>query len=425
MRFKTIAAAAISVAMLVGIGACGSSNDASDGKTITFWHNATSGDGKQYWADLATAFEKKNPGVKVEIQAIQNEDLGGKLQTAMQDPSSGPDVYMALGGAKTQEMINAGQAMDLTNKISNAVKTDMKTALTAATFSGKVYGVPVTVEPGGLWYSKDLFAKAGISEAPTTFTELITDAQKLKAAGITPIALGGKDAWPAAHWYYWLALRECSTSVYTKGMEKQDFSNQCWMKAGDDLKTLSDANLFNDGFMTTTAQQGANSSAGLVANHKAAMELMGAWEPGVLKDLTPDQKAMSDLGFFAFPSVDGGKGTAGALMGGVSYLSVNPEAPDMAVDFVNFVAEKSNQEKYATAFSTIPASSAARGAVTDSALKQVLGYLEKSSDMRLWMDTSLGTNIGNALNSGVVNLLSGKGTAADIVKAMESAAAKG
>ena len=138
MKLRTVAAAVIAAAMLVGMGACGSSNNSSDSKTITFWHNATTGGGKQYWIDLVAAFEKKNPGVKIKIQAIQNEDLAGKLQTAMQNHKSGPDVYLALGGAKTQEMINAGAVMDLTSKISATVKTDMKTTLKAATFSGKV-----------------------------------------------------------------------------------------------------------------------------------------------------------------------------------------------------------------------------------------------------------------------------------------------
>lgn len=40
----------------------------------------------------------------------------------------------------------------------------------------------------------------------------------------------------------------------------------------------------------------------------AAMELMGGWEPGVIKDLTPDKKDMADLGYFAFPTMDGGEG---------------------------------------------------------------------------------------------------------------------
>lgn len=96
---------------------------------------------------------------------------------------------------------------------------------------------------------------------------------------------------------------------------------------------------------------------------------MGAWSS---QGLTPDKKPMADLGFFAFPTVDGGKGEEGALMGAVTGFAVNPEAPDAAVDFVNFMAEKSNQEKYATAFSTIPASAEAYDAVTDENLKAIL-----------------------------------------------------
>ncbi|MCQ5025217.1 sugar ABC transporter substrate-binding protein, partial [Bifidobacterium adolescentis] len=67
--------------------------------------------------------------------------------------------------------------------------------------------------------------------------------------------------------------------------------------------------------------------------------------------------------------VDGVKGEEGALMAAVTGFAVNPEAPHAAVDFVNYMAEKSNQEKYATAFSTIPASAEAYDAVTDDILK--------------------------------------------------------
>ena len=425
MKLKTFAAATLAVATVIGMSACGGSESSSDDKTITFWHNASAGEGRQYWENLAKSFEEANPGTKVEIQAIQNEDFAGKLQTAMQDPASGPDVFMSLGGAKTKEMIDAGQVMDLTDKISDTVKTDMKTTLSAATFDGKVYGVPVSVEPGGMWYSKDLFKKAGVSDVPATYEELLADAKKLKDSGTDAIALGAKDAWPAAHWYYWLVLRECSPEVYDKSVQGHDFSNACWVTAGKKLQELKDLKVFNDGFLTTTAQQGANSSAGLLANHKAAMELMGAWEPGVLKDLTPVQKPMADLGFFAFPEVAGGEGEPGALMGGVTYFCVNPKASQTSIDFVNYMGEKKNQEDYAKAFSTIPASEPARAVVTDESLKQVIEYLDKAPSMQLWMDTALGTNIGNALNAAVVNMLSGQGSPEDIVKAMQDAAQKG
>lgn len=425
MKFKRILAAGVSAAAVLGMAACGGGGSSAGDNTIVFWHNATAGAGRQYWKDFAAAFESEHKGVTVQIEAIQNEDFEGKLTTAMQDLGSGPDVFMTLGGQKDQDMIDAGQLMDLTNKISDTVKTQMAASLDSATYDGKIYGVPTTVQPGGIWYSKDLFAQAGITKVPTTWEELMDACQKLKDAGIDPIAVGAKDAWPAAHWYYWLSLRICSPDVYDKSMANKDFSAECWTAAGKKLQEINDAGYFNKGYLTTTAQQGASSSAGLLANHKAAMELMGTWEPGVVRDLTPDQQPMADLGFFAFPSVKDGKGKEGALMGAATSFGVNPEAPKIAIDFVNKMAEKEWQDKYATAFSTIPASAESQADVKDESLAGPIEALNASDGMKLWMDTSLGANIGNALNSGVVNMLSGTGTPEDIVKAMNDAAAKG
>ena len=425
MKFKRILAAGVSAAAVLGMAACGGGGSSADDNTIVFWTNATAGDGRQYWEDFAAAFESEHEGVTVQIEAIQNEDYEGKLTTAMQDLGSGPDVFMTLGGQKDRDMIAAGQLMDLTDKISDTVKTQMAAALDSATYDGKIYGVPTTVQPGGIWYSKDLFAQAGITEVPTTWEELMDACQKLKDAGIDPIAVGAKDAWPAAHWYYWLSLRICSPDVYDESMANKDFSAECWTAAGEKLQELNDAGYFNEGYLTTTAQQGASSSAGLLANHKAAMELMGTWEPGVVRDLTPDQQPMADLGFFAFPSIEDGEGEEGALMGSATSNGVNPEAPEIAIDFVNKMAEKEWQDKFATAFSTIPANAESQADVEDESLVGLIEALNASDGMKLWMDTSLGANIGTALNTGVVNMLSGTGTPEDIVKAMNDAAAKG
>jgi raffinose/stachyose/melibiose transport system substrate-binding protein len=417
----------VAAASLVGLSACGNSNSGSaNGKqTLTFWNNQPSGDGKAYWENFAKAFEKTHPNVTVKIQEIQNEDYEGKLTTAMQDPSAGPDVFMALGGQKTRDMVDAGQVMNLTDKLTSKAKANLKSSLSTMSFDGKIYGVPMTVQPGGIWYSKDLVAKAGITKTPTTFDELKADCEKLKASGVDPIALGGKDAWPIGHWFYWLSLRECSPKAYEAGMTKKDFSDKCWIKAGEELDALSQKKYFNDGYLTTTAQQGASSSAGLLANHKAAMELMGTWEPGVVKDLTPDKKPLKDLGFFTFPTVKDGEGKAGALMGAATGFNVNAKASQAAVDFVNMMSDTEWQKKYATANVTIPASEKAYSVVTDDNLKEIIQAMKKAPSMSLWMDTQLGSNVGNALNAAVVNLVSGKGTPKQVVSAIQSAANKG
>src|SRR5450830_1001423 len=424
---KILAAMAALTMGALGLSACGGSNSgggsySGGAVSMTFWHNSTTGDGKAFWEATVADFEAANPGVKITIQAIQNEDMDGKLQTAL-NSGSAPDIFMARGGGKLEAVVKAGQAQEII--VDDATKAAVgDAALTAFTVDGKVYGMPMSILPGGIYYSKDLFKQAGITGTPSTMADLEADVQKLKDAKIAPIALGAKDAWPAAHWYYFFALRECSQDTLKKAIADKKFDDKCWTKAGDDLAAFSKTVPFNNGFLTTSAQQGAGSSAGLLENHQAAMELMGTWDPGVIASLTPDTKPLADLGWFPFPAIDGGKGEAGAMMGGLDGNSCSKAAPAECSKFLNFTMQKKYQENYANAFHTLPASKDAQGVVTEPALTDVLASYNKAPYVSLWLDTLYGQNVGNALNSGVVDLLAGKGDPAAIVKGVTDAAAK-
>src|SRR5690606_38064527 len=70
---------------------------------------------------------------------------------------------------------------------------------------GGLYAVPFDLGMVGFWYNKELFAQAGIDAPPTTWDEFLEDVQTLKDAGITPIAVGGQDKWPA-HFYLAYAI---------------------------------------------------------------------------------------------------------------------------------------------------------------------------------------------------------------------------
>ncbi|MGI8459482.1 MAG: extracellular solute-binding protein [Propionibacteriaceae bacterium] len=430
---KAKKALAVSTALLIatGLAACGGggdgagSNSGSGSTSMTFWHNSTTGAGKAFWAKTVADFEAANPNVKINVQAIQNEDMDGKLQTAL-NSGAPPDIFMARGGGKLADIVDAGQVMDITDSIDPATKAAVSEGvLNAFSVDGKVYGMPTAVLPGGMYYSKDLFKKAGITDTPKTVAELDAAVGKLKGAGIEPIALGAKDAWPAAHYYYFFALRDCSKDVMDAAAKDKSFKDPCWTKAGEDLQAFASTDPFNKGFLTTSAQQGAGSSAGLLANHKTAMELMGAWEPGVVASLTPDQKPLSDLGWFPFPSVPGGQGDPAAMMGGVDGYACSAKAPKECPAFLNFYMQKKYQEGYAKAFQTLPASKEAQSVVTDPALKAILASYNGAPYVQVWLDTLYGQNVGNALNRGVVNMLAGKGDAAGIVKAVNDAAARG
>jgi raffinose/stachyose/melibiose transport system substrate-binding protein len=426
MRLRKVIAGSAAVLLgAVALSGCSTgSGDSGDGNvTLTFWHNSTTGPGKKYWEDTASAFEKANPTVTVEIQSVQNEEMDGKLQTAL-NSGDAPDIFMARGGGKLADVVKAGQAMDLTDALSSDATSAVGNSLSAFEVDGKNYGIPVSVLPSGLFYSSDLFAQAGVTTTPATIEDLEATNEQLKAAGIDPIAVGAKDAWPAAHWYYNFALRACSKDVLDEAAESRNFDDDCWLTAGENLQSFIDSEPFNNGFLTTAAQQGAGSSAGLLANKQASMELMGAWDPGVIASLTPDEKPLADLKWFPFPAVEGGDGEAGAMMGGVDGFSCWVDAPKECVDFLDFMVEQDNQEAYADAFQTLPASQAAQGVVTDPALKDVLTAYNDAPYVVVWLDTLYGQNVGNALNVAVVDMFAGKGDAQGIVDAVNAAASK-
>ncbi|KAA0962600.1 extracellular solute-binding protein [Microbacterium sp. ANT_H45B] len=392
--------------------------------SMTLWHNSTTGPGVEFWEKTVADFEADNPGVSIEIQSVQNEDLDGKLQTAL-NSGDAPDIFLQRGGGKMAAMVKAGQLKDLTDEITGAAADEIPdAAYSANSLDGKIYAMPVAVLPGGLFYSQDLFDEAGITENPTTLDELEKTAATLKTAGIDPIALGAKDAWPAAHWYYWLALRECSSDTLAAAADEMDFSDECWIRAGEDLESFAATEPFNSGFLTTPAQQGAGSSAGLIANHQAAMELMGAWNPGVIASLTPDEEPLADLSWFPFPEIEGGEGEPGSMMGGVDGFSCSVDAPDACVDFLNYLGTSDVQTAYYQAFNAPPVNTVAQEAVTEPYLQSILEAYNSAPYATQWLDTVYGQNVGNALNVAVVTMLAGQGTPEDIVKAVQDAAAK-
>jgi raffinose/stachyose/melibiose transport system substrate-binding protein len=434
---RKLAVTAAAAALALVLAAC--ANDAGDGGpaggdddgqgaepvTMSFWHNATTGPGVAFWDDTVAAFQDEYPNVTIEIQSVQNEELDGKLQTAL-NAGDAPDIFMQRGGGKMAAMVRAGQLMDITDLITDETKALIPEGSFAAnSLEGKVYAMPVAVLPGGIWYSQDLFDQAGIEGTPSTIDEMNDAVAALKEIGVAPIALGAKDAWPAAHWYYHFALRACSPETLEAAGQEMKFDDQCWIDAAENLKAFADTEPFNEGFLTTSAQQGAGSSAGLLANHQAAMELMGAWNPGVIGSLTPDEQPLPDLGWFPFPEIPGGQGEPGSMLGGVDGYSCSVNAPAACADFLNFIARTDIQENYYAAFRAPVVNTEAQAVIEEPYLQSVLEGWNAAPYASQWLDTVYGQNVGNALNIAVVDMLAGQRDAAGIVEAVKEAAARG
>lgn len=428
------AAAVALVAAASLLAACGTGGGAAtspaasapatqEAVTLTWWHNSNNDPGKSYYEKVAADFQAAHAGVTIKIEAMAHQDMLTKLNNAWQSGSGAPDVYMERGGGELAAHVAAGLTKDLTDGAAAAIGT-VKAYTPGFSVEDRVYALPFSMGIVGIWYNKSLFEKAGITSPPTTIDELLAASDKLKKAGVQPIALGARDLWPAAHWWYYLALRQCSQDVLVSSLANKDFADPCFVAAGDTLKKIVDAEPFNKGFLNTPAQEGAASASGLLANGKAAMELMGHWEPGVMQGLTEDKQGLGeDTGWFPFPAVEGGAGDPKAAIGGGDAWACSKNAPDVCVEFISYLLSDEVQTGFAQNDMGLPTNAAASGSVKDPVLADLLKARDGAPFVQLYFDTALGENISGAMNPAIVNIFAGKGTAQQVVDAMTKAAA--
>jgi raffinose/stachyose/melibiose transport system substrate-binding protein len=415
------------VALMTAVSGCGSgttsSNASSSGPvTLTWWHNANQDPGMSFWQSVADDFHKAHPNVTIKVVPMQNEEFNTKIPVALQS-SSPPDVYQQWGGGQLATQVAAGKVLDITDDVKSWIGS-LGSAAGNWQINGKQYGVPYNLGVVGFWYNKDLFSKASISSAPATWDEFLADIQKLKAAGVVPISVGGKDRWPDAFYWDYLALRMCSKSVITQAAKTYNLSDSCWVQAGTKVKQLLDANAFQPGFLATPAQTGAGSAAGLIGNGKAAMELQGQWDVGVMNGLTPNQQGLGDkLGWFPFPSVSGGKGVQAAALGGGDGYSCSWKAPRQAcAQFLQFMASTDVQKRWTSLNVGLPTNSAATSSVADPNLKNLIGIRQKVPYVQLYLDIAFSTSVGQALDDAAANQFAGTATPDQVVKAITDAA---
>jgi raffinose/stachyose/melibiose transport system substrate-binding protein len=423
---RVLTAVALSACAALTLSACGGGDDSSSGGgedgVIRWWHNSNSDPGKAYYEQVAADFEAENSGVTIEISAMAHEDMLTKLDAAFQTGDT-PDVYMERGGGELASHVEAGLVQDLSEAASEEIEM-IGPSIAGWQFEDKTYALPFSVGVVGFWYNKELFEQAGITEAPSTMDEFYATIDQLKAAGIEPISVGAGDKWPAAHYWYYFAVRHCSEDVLIEAMEASDFSDECFTRAGEDLEQLIAKKPFNSGFLATPAQTGPTSASGLLATERVAMELAGHWEPGVMQGLTEDQKGLGEkLAWFPFPAVEGGEGDPAAPMGGGDAWACSAEAPPECVDFIKYLLSEDVQIGFAEKDMGLPTNPAATDSVSNPALAELLQVRDDAPYVQLYLDTLFGENVGGAMNDAIALMFAEEAGPQEIVEATEAAAA--
>ncbi|MER5470505.1 extracellular solute-binding protein [Streptomyces sp. NPDC002685] len=415
-----LAASAATGLGAAALSACGSSDSGnSSGKTtIEWWNITTTQPAKKIWAQRAKDFEAAHPDVKIKIVTLENEAYKAKM-TALTTSGKLPDIFHTWGGGVLRQQIDAGLVEDLTGKVSSWTKDYLPAALAAYRFDEKTYAVPFDIGMVGFWYNKALFKKAKIDTPPTTWSGYLDAVKALKSAGVTPIALAGKEKWPSMYYWAYLSMRVAGLDAMQKAATDADFTGDGFVKAGQHLKDLVALEPFQNGFLGA-AYSTPNGEAATMGNGKAAMELMGQWAPVVEND--SGKGIGKDLGFFSFPAVEGGKGALTEVFGGGGGHAVRKGAPDAAVEFLKFFAEREFAAKLVKETGLVPVSKDVRSALTDPNLSAVSDALASSTGFQLYLDQAYAPAVGQEINDSVAGLIAGSKSPEQVTRSVTQTA---
>jgi raffinose/stachyose/melibiose transport system substrate-binding protein len=312
--------------------------------TITWWHIQTEESEINYCQDLADRFMAANPHVTIEITVMENENFKAKMTTVMQTGDV-PDLFQSWGGGTMNAQAEAALVRDITEEIKEDGFADTFSpgALGVYSYEGKNYGVPIDQGMVGIFYNTELFEEAGIDATPATWTEFLKVIDTLNDAGITPIAEGGGDKWPAAFTWEYLVTRIGGEAGFVAAATRTgSFTDDAFVEAGNKLVELVDANAYQDGFLAATWGDAAT----VMGNSEAAMNCMGQWGPGSYKENSADGTGLDGkIGWFKFPEVEGGAGKPTDALGGGNGFVVGANAPDEAIDFLKFMVTVEEQNK--------------------------------------------------------------------------------
>jgi len=182
-KFISIIAATVAVSTLV-VGCSGTSSATRGAKgDVTLTYAIWDKNQEPGMRAMADAFEKKNSGIKIDIQSTDWGAYWTKLEAAASGGSL-PDVFW-MHATQARKYDTNGVLMDLTDKIkgSSLVSLDKfpKDLVELYENDGKNYAIPKDFDTIGLWYNKKLFDEAGVAYPNENWTwdDLASAAKKL------------------------------------------------------------------------------------------------------------------------------------------------------------------------------------------------------------------------------------------------------
>ena len=383
-------------------------NESTGGKTITMWSMWSSGEPQANVISAAAAAFEEQTGVKVNIE-FKGRDVN-KVLAASLEANENIDIieddYKRIGTVYnkfTYDLTDMAKAANY-DSFSYACLNNQ-----SIKWAGYLNAIAEQPQIGGIFYDKDAFAKAEITAEPKTWSEFLDVCQKLKDAGVAPLA---QDSAYCDFAFYHTLVRYLGEEKIEELDLNGGWSGTAAEQAAQDIIDMVKAGYFVDG-----APDEFPSSENKIGFGLAAMVICADYVTAEVNNNTGTQV---NWGLFNYPAVDGGADNASAYAGANSLaITSYSQNPQEAFDFIMFLTTGEFDQKLADDAHQIPADS------RNTAPADLTGTIETlqaaESPMTWCAGLSANADIKDTIKSLCVELFEGKyATGADFCAALDA-----
>lgn len=292
-------------------------------------------------------YEANYPGTKINQVIMTSVDYNN-LAYAKISPNKKAALFVTSRGGQFNQFYIGGMLADLSNQ--RFLKQNViSSALTPATVSGRVYGLPYQSLFNNPLYNSELFAKNGW-KVPTTWSQTLAFCKTAKAAGYIPFAWPGAtrgNAGQIINSFLMNSAPDLATlteRIAAIDTGKADLTAPWFVEIANKYKAMADAGCLPanpTGYNDTVAP--ADFAAG-----KAAIYPTGTFGMSTVLKLNPamsgKMKMMSLITTDSKPLYQG-------ITNNTFILSVNAKASasdqKIAASFISFLAQAENAQAYA------------------------------------------------------------------------------
>lgn len=417
-RGRSVLAALASAALLLA-GACQSAGDTTtsgdttatdDGSTITMWTRSPTATFSQ---TLIDAYNESHEN-KVQLTVIPADTYQQKVGSAS-GAKQLPDI-LAADVVYAPNYASKGLFQDLTKRVDTlSFKNTLAPAhVKAATYDGKVYGVPHDIDLSAVFYNKVLFRKAGLDpeKPPTTLDELYAYVKKIDALGDSANKIDGYffgGACPGCTLFTtWPMVWASGETVLNEEGTASTVDNPAAAKIYELYRTM-----YREGLVPTSAKnEGGPTWVQAFSEGKIGIQPLGATALQTFKE-GPNL----EIGVAPIPGLTGG--SSSFIGGDVIGVSANSKKAAQAWDFISWTLSEEAQVEVVAKNKNITV----RSDLADNTYAQQDPRLGVFNDLAGQGQTPISVNFGKTYNdpngpwtATITDAVFGSGSPADALK---------